>query len=339
MKEEKKNLIGNTPECGKGSLIELFEGVCEPAFDDADAQSKIWGGHWGANSEYGKLKVVYMHRPDTELLTMRSEDYRPEYDALIGPGLSYYWAGSQVPDLKKVQEQHDYFADVLRSYGVEIVYSADNPDTLRKTVNTRDVAAAVPGGMMVLRPAPVMRHGEEVVATRTFGKRGVPILTTIHGTGMLEGGGFMMLDSEHAVVTESCRCNREAINQVKALLEPMGIEVIVVEVPGYEIHIDGMLSIIDKKTALVNSTLLPYTFICKLQSLGYKLIEIPKGESWAINNIAVEPGVICMIEGLDRSKKLLEENGIKVIPIPWDENIKSGGGPHCGTCPLMREYV
>lgn len=339
MNEEKKNLIGNTPACGKGSLIELFEGVCEPAFDDPVEQTKVWGGHWGANSEYGKLKVVYMHRPDTELLTMGSEDYRPEYDALIGPGLSYYWAGSEIPNLKKVQEQHDYFADVLKSYGVEIVYSVDNPDTLRKTVNTRDVAAAVPGGMMVLRPAPVMRHGEEVVAARTFGKRGVPILTTIHGKGMLEGGGFIMLDSEHAVVTESCRCNREAINQVKALLEPMGIEVIVVEVPGYEIHIDGMLSIIDKKTALVNSTLLPYTFICKLQSLGYKLIEIPKGESWAINNIAVEPGVICMIEGLDRSKKLLEENGIKVIPIPWDENIKSGGGPHCGTCPLMREYV
>lgn len=38
---------------------------------------------------------------------MGSEDYRPEYDALIGPGLSYYWAGSEVPNLKKIHEQHD----------------------------------------------------------------------------------------------------------------------------------------------------------------------------------------------------------------------------------------
>lgn len=38
---------------------------------------------------------------------MGSEDYRLEYDALIGSGLSYYWAGSEVPNLKKIHEQHD----------------------------------------------------------------------------------------------------------------------------------------------------------------------------------------------------------------------------------------
>ena len=41
----------------------------------------------------------------------------------------------------------------------------------------------------------------------------------------------------------------------------------------------------------------------------------------------------------NRGKAKLEAEGIKVIPIPWDENIRSGGGLHCGTCPLMREYV
>ncbi len=331
--------IGDTPDCGAGTLIELFEGVPTPAFDTPERMEECWGARWGANSEIGKLKAVYMHRPDSELLTMKAEDYRPEYNALIGPGLSYYWAGHEVPDLKKVQVQHDYYADVLRSHGVEVIYSIDNPDKLRKTVNTRDVAAAVPGGMMVLRTAPVMRHGEEQVATRTFGTHGIPILSTIHGTGMFEGGGFMMLDAGHAVVTNSCRCNSEAISQVRALLEPMGVEVIEVAVPGYEIHIDGMLSIVDEKTALVNSTLLPYTFITKLKSMGYKLLEVPKGEGWAINNLAIEPGVICMIEGLTQTQKLLEANGVKVIPIPWDENIKSGGGPHCGTCPVMREYI
>ena len=331
--------IGNTPACGKGSLIEYIVAEPEPEFLDPERMVRCWGARWGANSEYGKLKVVYMHRPGKELLTMRKEDYMEEYDALIEPNRSYYWAGKDIPNLEKAQEQHDYFTDVLRSHGVEVVYSVDNPDHLRKTVNTRDVAAAVPGGMMVLRPAPYMRHGEELVATRTLGMRGVPILTTIHGTGMLEGGGFMMLDPEHAVVTHSCRCNGEAIAQVRALLEPMGIEVIEVAVPGYEIHIDGMLSIVGEKTALVNSTLLPYTFITKLQSLGYKLLEVPEGESWAINNLVIEPGLVCMIDGLNASKKLLEQQGIEVISLPWDENIKSGGGPHCGTCPLMREYV
>ena len=73
--------------------------------------------------------------------------------------------------------------------------------------------------------------------------------------------------------------------------------------------------------------------------MGYKLIEVEPDEGWAINCFVLEPGVLCMIEGYPKTKAKLEAEGIKVIPIPWDENIRSGGGLHCGTCPLMREYV
>ncbi len=327
------------PYEGLNSVSRLFSSEIEPPFTDAEKMESYWGGQWGINSEYGKLKAVYMHRPGDELTTMTTDDYDPERDALIGKDYCYYWRGKDAPDIAKAQVQHDYFADVLRSYGVEVVYTKDNPKTLRKTVNTRDAAAAIPGGMVIMRLGPHMRRGEEQLATKIIGGRGIPILHTITGNGILEGGGVMMMDSTHIAVAQSHRCTDAGIEQLRLLVEPMGIEVIPIPVGGFAIHIDSLVSFIGPKTALINTEKLPYFFIERLMNEGYKLIEVEPDEGWAINLLVVEPGIICMIDGFPKTKAKLEAEGFKVIPIPWDENIKSGGGLHCGTCPLMREYV
>lgn len=327
------------PYEGFNSVSRLFGSEIEPSFFDATKMEEYWGAHWGVNSEYGKLKMVYMHRPGDELKTMTTADYDPARDALIGKDYCYYWRGSEAPNIEKAQAQHDYFTDVLRSYGVEILYTKDNPTYLRKTVNTRDVACAVPGGMIIMRLGPHMRRGEEALATKMLGGHGIPILHTITGNGILEGGGVMMMDPHHCAVAQSHRCTDAGIIQLKSVLEPMDIEVIPVPVGGYAIHIDSLVSFIGERLALVNTEKLPYFFIERMQKMGFKMIEVEPDEGWAINLIVVEPGVICMIDGFPKTKAKLEAEGFKVIPIPWDENIRSGGGLHCGTCPVMREYV
>ncbi|ABL06598.1 arginine deiminase [Mycobacterium ulcerans] len=62
----------------------------------------------GSNSEVGTLKVVILHRPGTELrrLTPRSSDQ------LLFDGL---------PWVSRAQEEHDQFAELLRSRGVEVL--------------------------------------------------------------------------------------------------------------------------------------------------------------------------------------------------------------------------
>lgn len=61
------------------------------------------------NSEIGRLKTVMLHRPGQEL-----EALTPEY---MGRMLF-----DDVPYLKKAQEEHDAFAQVLRDNGVEVLY-------------------------------------------------------------------------------------------------------------------------------------------------------------------------------------------------------------------------
>lgn len=67
---------------------------------------------FGSNSEVGTLRAVILHRPGPELqrLTPRNND------ALLFDGL---------PWVAKAQREHDAFAEVLRSRGVEVMLLAD----------------------------------------------------------------------------------------------------------------------------------------------------------------------------------------------------------------------
>ena len=64
------------------------------------------------NSEVGTLRAVILHRPGPELqrLTPRNND------ALLFDGL---------PWVSRAQEEHDAFAELLRSRGVEVMLLAD----------------------------------------------------------------------------------------------------------------------------------------------------------------------------------------------------------------------
>jgi len=66
----------------------------------------------GSNSEVGTLRVVILHRPGAELqrLTPRNND------TLLFDGL---------PWVARAQEEHDAFADLLRSRGVEVLLLGD----------------------------------------------------------------------------------------------------------------------------------------------------------------------------------------------------------------------
>ena len=59
-------------------------------------------------------------------------------------------------------------------------------------------------------------------------------------------------------------------------------------------------------------------------------------ETLAINYVAIEPGLVVMPAGNPRSQELLEKNGIKVIPIQFDEVLKGFGAMHCCTAFLKR---
>lgn len=323
--------------------IQLFGSSPEPAFEDPSRLTKDWGQAWGVDNDVGRIRSILVHRPGPELDMVDPAKRIEEIGSYGDLEKGWYWQSDTVPDMDKLRAQHDSMVEVFRREGIEVHYldGQGQTDGMLKAVYTRDSALMVKGGAIVCRMAPRIRQGEEMVVTRTLAKLGVPILRTIHSTGMLEGGSFAWINPQTAVVGRSIRINNEAIEQLGDVLKRQGVELLVVDLNGYTIHIDGSFVMVDKDLALVDATQLPYWFLEKLRELGVDTVEItPQDNPWIINGLAIAPGRYLMDNGAsNRTLDLLQRKGVEVIPLDFDLVQLNGGGIHCSTMPLIRDSV
>ncbi|MCC6224585.1 MAG: amidinotransferase [Thermoleophilia bacterium] len=310
----------------------------EPPFHDPAEQERVWGRAWGAVDEVGPLRVVLMRRPHGEWACVRADAWSEEAGALVDPDGMWYWESRELPDLALVEAQHAGLVAALERAGVDVVFvEGELPPHLTRPIYTRDPLLTVPGGAVIGRMAPAMRRGEERLVSATVAGLGMPILRTIAGTGMVEGGSFVKLRPGVAAYGTSIRCNDEGARQLAEALRPLGIELVVVPLSGYSIHIDGHLGMVDVDAALVDTSGLPYWFLERLRELGIEAIPCPAGEEWAINSLCLRPGRVLMAEGYPRAVEALGRRGIEVVTVPYDEIHKGGGGVHCSTMELVRE--
>lgn len=321
-------------------LIKQFPSEAEPAFEDEEQQMRWWGRRWGCTSDVGRLRVVLMHRPGDEVKVVDTSR-RLDSNAFGDTQTGWYWRGTEPPDLPAMQAQHDAYVAALRAEGVEVVFIDRAAPGRMKTCYTRDAVVGIGGGAMVMRLGPRIRRGEELPATRTLAGIGCPILRTISGTGVAEGGSFCWLNSRTAAMGVSSRTNEEGARQVEEVLRSQGVELIRVPLTGYRLHIDGLFVMIAPDLALANFTLLPFWFIERLKALGISLIELHHEDDGAIiNALAVAPGRVLMPEGTSGyTQDRLALHGVEVVTVPYDKMISGGGGLHCSTAPLIRDEV
>ncbi|MDX1717779.1 MAG: arginine deiminase family protein [Anderseniella sp.] len=323
--------------------IQMFGSSPEPAFENASRLQKDWGQAWGVDNDVGRIRSILVHRPGPELDMVDKAKRIEEIGSYGDLDKGWYWQSDTVPDMDKLRAQHDNMVDIFKREGIEVHYldGQGQTDGMLKACYTRDSALMVKGGAVVCRMAPRIRQGEEMVVTRTLAKLGVPILRTIHSTGMLEGGSFAWINAQTAVVGRSIRINNEAIEQLDDVLKRQGVELLVVDLNGYTIHIDGSFVMVDKDLALVDATQLPYWFLEKLRELGVDTVEItPQDNTWIINGLAIAPGRYMMGNGAsNRTLDLLQKKGVEVIPVDFDLVQLNGGGIHCSTMPLIRDAV
>ena len=313
--------------------------VAEPPFEDPAELERVWGKRWGSVDEVGILRAVLLRRPGPELEQIRPDAWNPGARALVDPNGGWYWESEEPPDLSLVAQQYERLVAALEAEDVEVHFAEPLAERFTKAMYTRDPLISVPGGVVIGRLAPLMRRGEERSITQAVGGLGVPILRTITGTGLLEGGSFAKLTPRVAAFGTSIRCNDEAASQLAETLRWLGIELIVVPMSGYSIHLDGHFAMVDVDKALVDPTGLPHWFLDKLAQLGIEAIWCHPEEGWAINSLAVRPGRVLMGEGNPRTAERLERRGVEVVTLPYDEIQKNGGGIHCSTMELLRDPV
>ena len=166
----------------------------------------------------------------------------------------------------------------------------------------------------------------------------MPILRTIHGTGTLEGGTVVKLTPRVYAFGASIRCNPEGARQLAEVLAPLGVELIVVPLAGWSIHLDGHLSMVDRDKALCDSRRLPYWFLDRLRELGIELIEMHPGrELGDQRRWSCGPAASLLSEGHPHTLERLGRRGVEVVEIPYREIQRGGGGIHCTTMELRRD--
>lgn len=320
-------------------LIERFASEPEPAFESEAEQVSGWGRRWGCTDDVGRLRLVLVHRPGDEMRVVDDLPYIPELNAFGDPATGAYWRGDVRPTLAEQQAQHDALVTALRDEGVEVAFMNRAAAGRHKTIYTRDSTIAVDGGVIVTRMGPRVRRGEEAPVTETLAALGAPILRTIHGTGLVEGGSFAWIRPGVAVIGISSRVNEEGARQVEEVLATQGARLIRVQIPGYRLHIDGALVMLDHDVALVNPVILPFVFMQELKRLGVRMIPLNHEDpSWAINCLAVRPGRVLMSDQVGpRTQEALDRAGISVRLVAYDRVYLGGGGIHCSTCPLVRD--
>jgi len=321
--------------------IKMFGPRAEPAFETAGEMQANWGREWGCDNDVGQLRAVLMHRPGAEFDVIDRTKRIESIGSFGDPEEGWYLQSDTIPDLADMQANHDALARTLRDEGVEVYMVEGVTGNRFKSCYTRDSSFAIKGGAIVCRLAAKMRRGEELAITRTLAGLGMPILRTVHGTGLMEGGSFAWINSKNAVIGRSIRVNDEGIAQVCEVLSRQGVELTVADLGGYSIHIDGAFLMVDVDLALIDAGSLPYSFIEKLRALKVRTIEItPEDNGWIVNSLAVRPGRIVMPEGAsERTRDELARNGVEMIELPYGHMHPNGGGIHCSTCPLIRDSV
>ena len=322
-------------------LIKRFPSTPEPAFETPGQQESVWGRRWGCRNDVGRLRMVLMHRPGDELRIVDPTKRLEDLGAFGDPESGWYWRGREVPALDTLQSEHDKLVATLRAESVEVVLLDQVAPGRMKSCYTRDSVIAVDGGAIVTRMGPPIRRGEEAPVTRTLAKIGMPIVRTIHGTGILEGGSFAFINERTAVLGLSSRVNEEGARQLEDVLRVLGIELLRVHLTGYRLHIDGAFVMVDVDTAIVNPTQLPFWFLEKLKELKVRTIEVhPDDGVSTINCLAVSPGRVIMSDAVSaRTLETLDRHGVTVIRLPYEAMWLGGGGIHCSTGPLVRDPV
>lgn len=217
--------------------------------------------------------------------------------------------------------------------------------TSMDSIYCRDASLATDFGLIMCNMGKGARSTEPAAQKVYCEQNGIKILGQIEAPGTVEGGDMCWLDAKTLAIGHTYRTNPEGIAQIKAYLEPRGINVLVVDLPHYKgvddvFHLMSIISPIDKNLAVIYSPLMPIGFRKELIKRGYSFVECPEEEfeSMGCNVLALGPRKVLVVDGNPETARRLEEANCEVIIYRGDEISQKGcGGPTCLTRPLERE--
>lgn len=287
---------------------------------------------YGSQAMSAPLLRVLMRRPGTSLRAADPQEwhYGPTFD----------------PD--RAIAQHAAFTTLVQKSGAEILWLEDDGDGLADSMFTHDPSLMTDHGAVLLRMGKPLRASEPGLHEKAYAAAGIPVLGRIAAPGTVEGGDCVWVDKHTLAVGRGVRTNQSGIDQLSAILKPIGVSVLAYDLPLWQgveacLHLMSVISPLAEKLALVHAPLMPAAFYLMLKEEGYTLIHAPESEfaesnGLNLNVLPTSPGHVIMVDGFPMTKAAMEAHGCRVETFEADALcIACEGGPTCLTRPILRQ--
>ncbi len=292
-----------------------------------DEMESMWG-LYGADSECGVLRQVLMHVPGEELSLVTRDNFED-------------WLFIEMVDADRLRGQIENLMGVYRSHGVEVRLVEHQREDRPNAMFLRDLMFTTHQGVILARPGHPARRGEERAVAQTLAGLGMPILRSIAGNGTYDGACAMLVDRDLGIVATSPRTNQAGADQVADALSAIGVGTVIrCSTPWNQIHLDGCMNVVDRRTVVINPWQMPYDAVAALKAAGVRIIEataLDELPGAGLNFVAIRPGFVIIPEGFSASERMLKTHGIEFEAVPVDEVLKAGGEMHCLTGVLRRD--
>lgn len=237
------------------------------------------------------------------------------FDRAITSGLP-----AQPIDVRLAREQHLRYCSALRRAGLSLI-RIESDDRFPDCVFVEDTAVVAGNKAIIAAMERETRRGETDAIERRLSE--FYEIQHLEPPATLDGGDVLRID-ERMFVGLSKRTNREAAEQLAAILRPDGFELVTVEVR-HVLHLKSACTHIGEDLVLLRPG-----YLDEAPFDAYRTIIVPESEPHAANCLSINSRVL-IPTGAPRTRAMLEEHGYTTIELDISESRKADGLLTCSS--------
>lgn len=235
--------------------------------------------------------------------------------------------GTGPTDVESARQSHADYCEALSSNGIKVsIIEADEkyPDC----IFVEDQAVIIDGHVLLPVPGAPSRVGEQPAVAEAIAEvlSGAKICK-MNGRAKMDGGDILRLGNLF-FVGRSSRTNDAGISELKELLDHLGHELRIVDIPNNALHLTSISSAPRDDLIMAPIGYLNENSFGSLPK-GCEILWMPGGEVYGCNTLGLPNGKVMIADGYPNVKRCLEERGIETIVINMDQIREADGSLTC----------
>ena len=235
--------------------------------------------------------------------------------------------GTGPTDIELAKQQHRAYRQAMLDEGIEVTIlpsDANHPDC----TFVEDQAVVIDGHVLLPVPGHPSRVNEqppiaEFITRQLSGTR----ICRMHGEARMDGGDILRL-GDLFFVGRSSRTNDAGIEELRDLLNHLGHELRVIDIPDHALHLTSISSTPTDSVILAPEGFLPKDAFGELPD-GCEVLWMPAEEVYGCNTIGLPNGKVLVAEGYPNVLQAVIDIGLEPIVLDMSQIREADGSLTC----------